>query len=120
MKFTMNRRRWIGLSLAGIAGAGALGALFAAPALGGGGGWLGHGGGRWGHHGRHHFDESEIRDLRALRSAFERGGIETSAWPDPVTTAAISGSLVLVAIVAGVMPALRAARVSPAEALRAY
>jgi ABC-type antimicrobial peptide transport system permease subunit len=27
---------------------------------------------------------------------------------------------VLVAVVAGVMPALRAARISPAEALRAY
>jgi putative ABC transport system permease protein len=61
-----------------------------------------------------------IAALRALRGAFERGGIQTSAWPDPVTTAAITGSLVLVAIVAGVMPALRAARVSPAEALRAY
>jgi Spy/CpxP family protein refolding chaperone len=62
MNFTMNRRRWIGLSLAGVAGAGALGALFAAPALGGGGGWLGHGGGRFGHHGRHHFDESDVRE----------------------------------------------------------
>ena len=58
--------------------------------------------------------------LRATRSAFERGGIHTSAWPDPVTTSAITASLVLVAIVAGVMPALRAARISPAEALRAY
>jgi putative ABC transport system permease protein len=61
-----------------------------------------------------------IAALRALRVAFQRGGIETSAWPDPVTTAAVSGSLVLVAIVAGLTPALRAARVSPAEALRAY
>jgi Spy/CpxP family protein refolding chaperone len=63
MKFTMNRRRWLGLSLAGIAGAGALGALFAAPAIGGGG-WLGHGGHgeRWGQHGGHHFDDGEIRD----------------------------------------------------------
>jgi putative ABC transport system permease protein len=58
--------------------------------------------------------------LRATRSAFERGGIETSAWPDPATTTAITASLVLVAIVAGVMPAVRAARISPAEALRAY
>ena len=34
MKFQMNRRRWLGLSLAGLAGAGALGTLFAAPASG--------------------------------------------------------------------------------------
>jgi len=64
MAFTMNRRRWIGLSLAGIAGAGALGALVAAPALGGGGGggWFGHGHGGWGRHGHHRFSEEQIRD----------------------------------------------------------
>jgi putative ABC transport system permease protein len=38
---------------------------------------------------------------------------------DPVTVAALSAGLVLVGIVAGVAPALRAARVPPAEALRA-
>ncbi len=60
MKFQMNRRRWLGLSLAGLAGAGALGALFAAPALGGGRGFFGHGRG-FGDYGRHHFDEQHIR-----------------------------------------------------------
>jgi ABC-type lipoprotein release transport system permease subunit len=43
-----------------------------------------------------------------------------TGWPDPLTTLAITVSLVGVAVVAGVMPALRAARISPAEALRAY
>jgi putative ABC transport system permease protein len=58
--------------------------------------------------------------LHATRGLFERGGIHVTGWPDPLTTIAITLSLVGVAIVAGVMPALRAARVSPAEALRAY
>jgi putative ABC transport system permease protein len=58
--------------------------------------------------------------LQLTRGAFERGDIHLTGWPDPLTTAVISGSLVLVAVVAGVMPALRAARISPAEALRAY
>jgi protein CpxP len=63
MKFQMNRRRWLGLSLAGLAGAGALGALFAAPAFGGGRGFFGHGHGHgFGHHGRGRFDEEHIRD----------------------------------------------------------
>jgi Spy/CpxP family protein refolding chaperone len=61
MSITMNRRRWIGLSAAGVAGAAALGALVAVPALGGGGGWLGHGHG-WGRHGQHRFSEEQIRD----------------------------------------------------------
>ena len=38
---------------------------------------------------------------------------------DPVTVVAIVGSLVAVGIVAGVVPAVRAARVDPAQALRA-
>ena len=58
--------------------------------------------------------------LQITKPAFERGGIHLSGWPDPLTTVAITSSLVLVAIIAGVMPALRAARISPAEALRAY
>jgi protein CpxP len=62
MSFTMNRRRWIGLSLIGVAGAGALGALFAAPALGGGP--FGHEHGRhgwgWRRHG-HALSEERIR-----------------------------------------------------------
>ncbi|HEU4431357.1 MAG TPA: Spy/CpxP family protein refolding chaperone [Myxococcota bacterium] len=63
MSFTMNRRRWIGLSLAGLAGAGALAALLAAPALGGGGGgWFGHGHGGFGRHGHHRLSEEQIRD----------------------------------------------------------
>ncbi len=54
------------------------------------------------------------------RRPSQRGGIHVTGWPDPLTTAAITSSLVLVAIVAGVLPAVRAARTSPAEALRAY
>jgi Spy/CpxP family protein refolding chaperone len=57
----MNRRRWIGLSLIGVAGAGGLAALLAAPALGGGPFGHGHGFGRWGHHGRHGLDEDRLR-----------------------------------------------------------
>jgi putative ABC transport system permease protein len=58
--------------------------------------------------------------LQLTKSVFQSGGIHVTGWPDPLTTAAITLSLAGVAIVAGVMPALRAARVSPAEALRAY
>jgi putative ABC transport system permease protein len=58
--------------------------------------------------------------LQLTKSLFSQGGIPVSGWPDPLTTVAITLSLVGVAIVAGVMPALRAARISPAEALRAY
>jgi Spy/CpxP family protein refolding chaperone len=62
MSITMNRRRWIGLSLIGVAGAGALGALFAVPALGGGGPFgHGHGHGLWGRHGHHRFSEERVR-----------------------------------------------------------
>jgi Spy/CpxP family protein refolding chaperone len=63
MRIQMTRRRWIGLSLIGVAGAGGLAALLAAPALGGGpfGHGHGHGFGRWGHHGRHALDEDRIR-----------------------------------------------------------
>lgn len=60
MRFHMNRRRWLGLSLIGVAGAGALGALLAAPALGGPRGVFGHGP-RFGHHGAHRFDEAHVR-----------------------------------------------------------
>jgi putative ABC transport system permease protein len=58
--------------------------------------------------------------LRATSGAFEQAGIAVSARPDPFTTVVLSGALVLVAIVAGVLPAARAARVPPAEALRSY
>lgn len=58
--------------------------------------------------------------LQLTKGVFTQGGISVSGWPDPLTTAAITLSLVGVAVVAGVMPALRAARISPAEALRAY
>jgi putative ABC transport system permease protein len=58
--------------------------------------------------------------LQLTKGLFQAGGISVSGWPDPLTTIAITLSLVLVAIVAGVMPAIRAARISPAEALRAY
>ena len=58
--------------------------------------------------------------LRATASAFERAGIAVSTRPDPFTTLVVSGALVVVAIVAGALPAARAARVPPAEALRSY
>jgi putative ABC transport system permease protein len=58
--------------------------------------------------------------LRAFAPAFAAGGIYLPTTPDALTTAAVSGSLVLVAVVSGVVPALRAARIPPAEALRAY
>jgi putative ABC transport system permease protein len=58
--------------------------------------------------------------LRATSGVFERAGIAVSALPDPFTTSVLSGALVLVAIVAGALPAARAARVPPAEALRSY
>ncbi len=61
-----------------------------------------------------------VAALQLTKGLFAQGGIHVTGWPDPLTTVAITVSLVGVAIVAGVMPALRAARVSPAEALRAY
>jgi putative ABC transport system permease protein len=57
--------------------------------------------------------------LKATRPTFERAGIQMPDGLDPFTTTVITGSLVVVAIVAGVLPAMRAARVPPAEALRA-
>jgi putative ABC transport system permease protein len=57
--------------------------------------------------------------LRATAGVFERAGIAVSARPDPFTTGVVGGALVAVAIVAGALPAYRAARVPPAEALRA-
>jgi len=58
--------------------------------------------------------------LRASAGAFESAGIAVSARPDPFTTALVSGALVVVSIVSGALPAARAARVPPAEALRSY
>jgi ABC-type lipoprotein release transport system permease subunit len=58
--------------------------------------------------------------LELLRPGFEAAGIAIAEGLDPVTTAVVTGSLVLVAIVAAVVPAVRAARVPPAEALRAF
>jgi len=58
--------------------------------------------------------------LHATAGVFEEAGIAVSATPDPFTTAVVSGALVVVAIVAGALPAARAARVPPAEALRSY
>ena len=58
--------------------------------------------------------------VRAIAPAFERGGIHIPASPDPLTLAAIAGALIAVALVAGVAPAVRAARIPPAEALRSY
>jgi len=108
MNFTMNRRRWIGLSLVGIAGAGALGALFAAPALGGG--WLGHGGGRWGQHRGHHFDESEIRDHVGF---FLRDANPTDAQVDEIARIAATTAQEL----RGLREGARGARAEVAAAL---
>jgi putative ABC transport system permease protein len=58
--------------------------------------------------------------LRATAGAFESAGIAVSARPDPFTTLVVGGALVAVAIVAGALPATRASRVPPAEALRSY
>jgi putative ABC transport system permease protein len=58
--------------------------------------------------------------LRASAGVFERAGIVVGARPDPLTTAVVAGALVAVAVIAGVLPALRASRVPPAEALRSY
>lgn len=58
--------------------------------------------------------------LRATAGAFEAAGIAVSARPDPFTTLVLSGALAAVAVVAGVLPAARAARVPPAEALRSH
>jgi putative ABC transport system permease protein len=58
--------------------------------------------------------------LWATSPAFAAAGIHIPLAPDLLTTAAVGGALALVAVVAGVFPALRAARVPPAEALRAY
>jgi putative ABC transport system permease protein len=58
--------------------------------------------------------------LRAVAPAFAAGGIRLDPSPDAFTIAAVTGALVLVALVAGVAPAVRAARIPPAEALRTY
>jgi putative ABC transport system permease protein len=58
--------------------------------------------------------------LQATAPVFERVGIAVGARPDPFTTFVVSFALVAVAVLAGVLPALRAARVPPAEALRSY
>lgn len=56
--------------------------------------------------------------LRATAPAFERSGIHLPATPDAFTIASVTSALVLVAVVAGVLPAVRASRIPPAEALR--
>jgi putative ABC transport system permease protein len=58
--------------------------------------------------------------VRLTAPAFAASGIHIPATPDPLTIAAVGSALALVALVAGVAPALRAARIPPAEALRAY
>jgi putative ABC transport system permease protein len=58
--------------------------------------------------------------LRASAGVFERAGIVVGVWPDPFTQAVVTSALVGVAVVAGALPAVRAARVPPAEALRSY
>jgi putative ABC transport system permease protein len=58
--------------------------------------------------------------LRATAPAFAAAGIQIPPAPDLVTTLAVGSALVGVAAVSGVVPALRAARIPPAQALRAY
>jgi putative ABC transport system permease protein len=58
--------------------------------------------------------------VRATAPSFAAAGILIRTTPDAVTTLSVAAALVLVAVVAGVLPALRAARIPPAEALRAY
>jgi putative ABC transport system permease protein len=53
-------------------------------------------------------------------AGYTAGGIAMSRVPAPEVLLLLTGSLVAVAIVSGVVPAMRAARVPPAEALRAY
>jgi protein CpxP len=140
MRLQMNRRRWLGLSLVAVAGAGALGALLAAPALGGPRGLFGHGP-RFGHHGAHRFDEAHVR--RHVEWVL-RGVDPSEAQVDEITrittaaaqemhagrdraadhakiTAALSGARVdreaLEALRAGHVAALDAASVKLTEAL---
>ncbi len=56
-----------------------------------------------------------------LLGAVSPPGAPTSSPPvlDPVTVVAVAASLIVVGVVAGLAPALRAAKVPPAEALRA-
>ena len=58
--------------------------------------------------------------LAAVAPMFAKGGIRIPLTPDPLTLVAVVGALFAVAVIAGVAPALRAARIPPAEALRAY
>jgi len=57
--------------------------------------------------------------VRALQAPLAGRGILLPDDPDPVTTLAVIVAMGLVAVVAGVLPALRASRVTPSEALRA-
>lgn len=53
-------------------------------------------------------------------AGYSEGGIVMNRLPAPSVLLLLTSSLVGVAIVSGVLPAMRAARVPPAEALRAY
>jgi putative ABC transport system permease protein len=58
--------------------------------------------------------------LRAVAPAFARAGIQIPGSPDVLTVVSVVVGLGLVAVVAGVVPALRASRIPPSEALRAW
>jgi putative ABC transport system permease protein len=58
--------------------------------------------------------------LRATAPMFERAGIAVGVWPDSFTASVVLSALVAAAVLAGALPALRASRVPPAEALRSY
>jgi putative ABC transport system permease protein len=56
----------------------------------------------------------------ALREPLARSGIILPESPDGLTSIAVVAALALVAVVSGGLPALRAARTPPSEALRAF
>jgi putative ABC transport system permease protein len=58
--------------------------------------------------------------LRMTAAVFERAGIAVGVWPDPFTATVVGVALGGVAVLSGTLPAVRAARVPPAEALRSY
>ncbi len=58
--------------------------------------------------------------VRLAAAPMAEGGIVMPATPDAMTSIAVTGALAGVAVVSGLLPAIRAARVPPSEALRAF
>lgn len=59
-----------------------------------------------------------VLSLRAAAPLFASRGMRAPIAPDTVTVTALVAALVLVALISALAPALRAARIAPAEALR--